>query len=59
MFSLGLIPVLNRNIFVTAGLVPSYLGQAYSPLAFIYALGGILMSHPFEVARVIIQHNGV
>ena len=23
-----------------------------------YAIGGILLSHPFEVARVILQHNG-
>ena len=57
MFTLGLIPSLNRNILVCSGFIPSFLGQAYSPISVVYALGGILLSHPFEVARVIIQHN--
>lgn len=34
------------------------LGQEFSPLNVVYGLGGILLSHPFEVARVIIQYNG-
>jgi hypothetical protein len=58
MFTLGLIPSIARNIFVCAGFVPSFLGQSYSPISVGYALGGILLSHPFEVARVILQHNG-
>lgn len=58
MFTLGLIPSFARNILVCTGFIPSVLGQTYSPLAVGYALGGILLSHPFEVARVIIQHNG-
>jgi Mitochondrial carrier protein len=58
MFTLGLIPSLARNVLVCAGFVPSFLGQHYSPISVAYAVGGILLSHPFEVARVIIQHNG-
>jgi hypothetical protein len=58
LFTLGLVPSLGRNILVSAGFLPGFLGQEYSPLNVIYALGGILLSHPFEVARVILQHNG-
>jgi hypothetical protein len=58
MFTLGVVPVINRNILVSAGFIPSFLGQSYSAISIAYALGGILLSHPFEVARVIIQHNG-
>lgn len=57
MFTLGLIPSIARNILVCAGFVPSFLGNSYSAISVAYALGGILLSHPFEVARVIIQHN--
>lgn len=57
MFTLGLIPSLARNVLVCAGFVPSFLGQSYSAISVAYALGGILLSHPFEVARVILQHN--
>jgi hypothetical protein len=58
MFTLGLIPSVARNVLVCAGFVPSFLGQSYSAVSVAYALGGILLSHPFEVARVILQHNG-
>lgn len=58
MFTLGLIPSLAKNVLVCAGFVPSFIGQDSTPITAAYALGGILMSHPFEVARVIIQHNG-
>jgi len=54
MLTLGLIPSLARNVLVCAGFVPSFLGQSYSPISVVYALGGILLSHPFEVARVIL-----
>lgn len=58
MFTLGLVPSIARNVLVCAGFVPSFLGQSYSTMSVAYALGGILLSHPFEVARVILQHNG-
>ena len=59
MFTLGLIPSIARNILVCTGFIPSFIGQNSTPITVGYALGGILLSHPFEVARVIIQHNGV
>ncbi len=58
LFTLGLIPSLSRNILVSAGFLPGFLGHEYSPLSVMYALGGILLSHPFEVSRVILQYNG-
>jgi hypothetical protein len=58
LFTLGLVPSLARNILVSAGFLPGFLGHEYSPLSVVYALGGILLSHPFEVSRVILQHNG-
>jgi hypothetical protein len=58
MFTLGLIPSIARNILVCTGFIPSFIGQTSTPITVGYALGGILLSHPFEVARVIIQHNG-
>jgi hypothetical protein len=56
MFTLGLIPSICRNFFLTAGLIPSLLGNNNTLITLGYALGGIVLSHPFEVARVIIQH---
>jgi hypothetical protein len=56
MFTLGLIPSIGRNFLITAGLIPTLLGNNDTLITFGYALGGIVLSHPFEVARVIIQH---
>ena len=58
LFTLGLVPSFARNVLVSAGFLPGFLGHDYSPLSVVYALGGILLSHPFEVSRVILQHNG-
>jgi hypothetical protein len=58
LFTLGLVPSLARNVLLSAGFLPGFLGHDYSPLSIGYALGGILLSHPFEVSRVILQHNG-
>lgn len=58
LFTLGLIPMVGRNFLMTFGYLPTMLGQTYSPMNLLYVLGGILLSHPFEVARVIIQYNG-
>jgi hypothetical protein len=58
MFTLGLAPSINKNILLGSGFIPTFLGQSHSGIALAYALGGILLSHPFEVARVIIQNNG-
>ena len=58
MFTLGLGPAIGRNFFITAGLIPTLIGNNNTLITLGYALGGILLSHPFEVARVIIQHQG-
>lgn len=58
LFTLGLIPSFNRNLLLGLAYAPVLIGNTSTPVALIYALGGILLSHPFEVARVIIQHGG-
>jgi hypothetical protein len=58
MFTLGLIPSIGRNFLILAGLIPTLLGNNGTLITAGYALGGILLSHPFEVARVIVQHKG-
>ena len=57
LFTLGIIPSIIRNITICTGFLPAFQGITYTPVTFIYALGGILLSHPFEVARVMIQHQ--
>lgn len=56
-FTLGLIPTIFRNFFLCLGLTPGLSGFTYAPLTVVWSLGGILLSHPFEVARVLIQCN--
>ena len=56
IFTLGLLPSIGRNFLITAGLIPTLLGNNNDVITLGYALGGILLSHPFEVARVIIQN---
>ena len=34
------------------------MGYSYEPMVTLYTIGGILLSHPFEVARTIIQYAG-
>lgn len=56
-FTLGLIPTTFRNLGLAVGLLPAANGFTFEPLSYLFALGGIVISHPFEVARVIIQHQ--
>jgi len=58
MFTLGLIPTFARNFLLCLGFIPSFVGQDATALQTAYALGGILLSHPFEVARVTLQYHG-
>lgn len=58
LFTLGLFPSLARNFLLSAGFYLSFFDQAYSASSLLFAVGGVWLSHPFEVARVILQHNG-
>ena len=59
LFTLGLIPSFARYLILFTEFLQSVKVQTYSPIVPLgYALGGALLSHPFEVARVIIQYNG-
>lgn len=54
-FTVGILPTLLRNCILALGIQPAINGFTQTSVAFLYALGGILLSHPFEVARVHIQ----
>ncbi len=57
LFTLGVIPTTVRNLLVATSMIPFVAGIDYQPVQVLYAAGAILLSHPFEVARVIIQHQ--
>ncbi|CDW71114.1 UNKNOWN [Stylonychia lemnae] len=56
IFTLGLIPTLVRNSILFFGITPAVNGIDYTPVSVLYGLGGILLSHPFEIARVQLQY---
>jgi hypothetical protein len=54
LFTLGFIPSLIRNFILCAGFTPALMGYTYMPINLLYCTGAVVLSHPFEVARVII-----
>ena len=54
-FTLGVIPTMIRNTILALGFQPALNGFNQTSVSLLYALGGILLSHPFEVARVHLQ----
>ena len=52
--TLGLVPHIIRNFSMSLGLTPKEMGSSNELLMATYALGATLISHPFEVARVMI-----
>ena len=57
LFTLGLIPTLMKNSLMALGFVPQSLGFSYMPLNFLYCAGAVIVSHPFELARVMVQYD--
>ena len=58
LITLGATAHIFRNFALSLALVPREYGSDYEPVQALYALGAILISHPFEVARVLIVNNG-
>ena len=56
-FTLGLVPALARNFFMCAALSPQSFGAQNELFTGMFALGAVAISHPFEVARVLIVNN--
>ena len=54
LFSLGMSAALLRNTCLMMALLPRQLGNEWVPLDAGFAFGALLVSHPFEVARVLI-----
>ena len=58
LVTLGATAHIFRNFALSLAIVPREYGSNYEPVQALYALGAILISHPFEVARVLIVNNG-
>ena len=52
--TLGVVPHILRNFSMSLALTPKEMGSKNEGLMGLYALGAALVSHPFEVARVMI-----
>lgn len=52
--TLGFTAALCRNACLMSAFLPKALGNEWMPLDAGFAMGAILLSHPFEVARVLI-----
>lgn len=60
LFTLGFTAALARNSILMTAFLPKAMGNEWLPLDAGFAFGAILVSHPFEVARVLIvcqEHN--
>lgn len=54
MVTLGYTAALCRNAFLMTAFLPKTLGNEWMPLDGLFAFGAVVLSHPFEVARVMI-----
>jgi hypothetical protein len=59
LFTLGVVPNVIRSTLLTFAYVPAHYGFTYWPTQFLFAVGAVLISHPFEVARILIQNGQV
>ena len=54
LVTLGYTAALLRNTCLMTAFLPRALGNEWLPMDAGFAFGAILLSHPFEVARVLI-----
>ena len=54
LFTLGYTAALTRNAILMTAFLPKTLGNEWMPMDAGFALGAVALSHPFEVARVLI-----
>ena len=52
--SLGMTAALTRNFCLSLALIPRAIGNESVMIDHMFALGALTLSHPFEVARVLI-----
>lgn len=57
LFTLGYTAALSRNAILMTAFLPRTMGNDWVPLDAAFAFGAVLVSHPFEVARVLIVCN--
>lgn len=58
LVTLGATAHIVRNMALSIAFVPREAGNNDQSIFGLYALGSVLLSHPFEVARVMIVNNG-
>lgn len=56
-FTLAFMPHLARNFCMGLAMLPKHMGAMDEVIAGIFALGAAAVSHPFEVARILIVKN--
>ena len=54
LITLGYTAALTRNALLMTAFLPKTLGNEWMPMDAGFALGAVALSHPFEVARVLI-----
>ena len=54
LVTLGYTAAFFRNAFLMTAFLPKTLGNEWVPMDAGFAFGAVLISHPFEVARVLI-----
>ena len=54
LYALGAPALILRNVAMMIGFFPSQMGSSDQWSWATFALGGVLVSHPFEVARTLI-----
>ena len=54
LVTLGYTSALCRNAILMTAFLPKTLGNDWMPLDAAFALGAVIVSHPFEVSRVLI-----
>ena len=53
-FTLGYTAAVMRNFFLAFAFIPSIVGSDMQSMQALFGMGALLLSHPFEVARVLI-----
>ena len=54
LVTLGFTAALSRNALLMTAFLPKTLGNEWMPMDIGFTFGAILLSHPFEVARVLV-----
>lgn len=57
MITTGMVPHLIRNLVMCVGVMPKGIGSNDELFMGVFAAGAVAISHPFEVARILMVKN--